>query len=625
MKILNLHNHILDCNIFDQNKYLNEYKLQPNEITEFNSNKYFFSFKCKNCSKFYDDYQSYYRNKYDQYNSGQSIFICKNMINNFQINNNIKIFFEFVEFYNFYLIGTKNEIISYICEQYNKLKEKYIFLDSNIKNKEKDIAKIEEKLRNEKTERNRIENNLKKEKEKSAQFNLELKKLESKQENIKKNLDLKENEIKNINNLLNKEKIKKENILKKLQSEKDKNKELNDKSLENNKNIMTVLSQLENEKKLKNDLELKYSQLQKQEKEKDIRNKDLEKYLDQKEIEITKLTKNNKDLGINVEKLKNNLNIKEKEIKEINNSLKEEKNIKENILQVLKSEEDKNKKLNNKLDNISIENNKNVRTVLTQLENEKQSKKELELKFSELQKQEKLKNERNEQLEKSLENKDKELKVFQNNQNFGLKFESDSKNGEYDIILDITSFQDLVDKDKGWIIKYNKKNGKENYEKKKDEPTIIVGVIGNGNKGKSFFLEKLSGYNIPKGFNIKTEGLSIRFGTSQEHNVAILDSAGQETPLLKVVNNSKIKEKAISNSNEEEKNIQNANSKSLENGDTKEANEKHNEPKKDGEQPKDNNNPQKTEQLEDEDIEFEKYSRDKLITEFFLQKFIIWK
>jgi len=51
--------------------------------------------------------------------------------------------------------------------------------------------------------------------------------------------------------------------------------------------------------------------------------------------------------------------------------------------------------------------------------------------------------------------------------------------------------------------------------------------------GKTFFLEKLSRYDIPKGFNVKTIGLSVRYGTSPEHNVAILDSAGQETPLLK--------------------------------------------------------------------------------------------
>ena len=162
-----------------------------------------------------------------------------------------------------------------------------------------------------------------------------------------------------------------------------------------------------------------------------------------------------------------------------------------------------------------------------------------------------------------------------------MKFESDTKSGDYDIILDITSFQDLVNK--GWKIKYNKKEGKDQYLKKKDEPTIIVGVIGNGNKGKSFFLEKLSGYNIPKGFNIKTEGLSIRYGTSQEHNIAILDSAGQETPLLKVASekNENIKEGNIfSNNNKEIKDTSNANSNPRENGDTKEVSVKQYNPQK---------------------------------------------
>ena len=46
----------------------------------------------------------------------------------------------------------------------------------------------------------------------------------------------------------------------------------------------------------------------------------------------------------------------------------------------------------------------------------------------------------------------------------------------------------------------------------------------------------MSEYEIPKGFNVKTEGLSIRFGESESHNLAILDSAGQETPLLKEEN-----------------------------------------------------------------------------------------
>ena len=98
-------------------------------------------------------------------------------------------------------------------------------------------------------------------------------------------------------------------------------------------------------------------------------------------------------------------------------------------------------------------------------------------------------------------------------ENFGLKFESDKKSGDCDIIVDISSFKGLIED--GWEINYNKKEGKQKYLDQKNKPTIIVGVIGNGNKGESFFLEKLSGYDIPKGFNVKTIGLSIRYGITE--------------------------------------------------------------------------------------------------------------
>ena len=44
-------------------------------------------------------------------------------------------------------------------------------------------------------------------------------------------------------------------------------------------------------------------------------------------------------------------------------------------------------------------------------------------------------------------------------------------------------------------------------------------MIGNINKGKSFLLEKLSEYQIPKVFNVKTEGLSIRYGEEKDHKL----------------------------------------------------------------------------------------------------------
>ena len=101
-------------------------------------------------------------------------------------------------------------------------------------------------------------------------------------------------------------------------------------------------------------------------------------------------------------------------------------------------------------------------------------------------------------------------------------------NEAYDIVISIKSMVGL--KKGGWEIKYPK--GKDQYNEKSKKKAIIAGVIGNGNKGKSFILGKLTGYQVPQGFTINTEGLSIRYGDRADHCIAILDSAGQETPLL---------------------------------------------------------------------------------------------
>ena len=77
-------------------------------------------------------------------------------------------------------------------------------------------------------------------------------------------------------------------------------------------------------------------------------------------------------------------------------------------------------------------------------------------------------------------------------------------------------------------------------------------------------------------FNVKTECLSIIYSKTMKQNLAILDSAGQETPLLA----QNIKEKEIGDG------------------------------KKD---------------INEDQLEFEEYSRDKLITEYYIQQFILWK
>ena len=102
--------------------------------------------------------------------------------------------------------------------------------------------------------------------------------------------------------------------------------------------------------------------------------------------------------------------------------------------------------------------------------------------------------------------------------------------------------------------------------------------------------------------------------------MAILDSAGQETPLLKMEKGNIIIEESNESSKKDE--FPNANSKNEEKKGTNDGNNDNKEIIINNT----TNKPKKGKETEDEEnIEFEQYSRDKLITEFFLQKFIIWK
>ncbi len=116
-----------------------------------------------------------------------------------------------------------------------------------------------------------------------------------------------------------------------------------------------------------------------------------------------------------------------------------------------------------------------------------------------------------------------------------LKYEKVDPNNFYDIIVDIKSIKDI---NKGWEIKMIKE-GEENYNKYKNEEILKIGVIGNMNKGKSFLLSKLSKINLPSGTSIRTEGLSVKYpeieNGFQNRRIALLDSAGLETPVLKDV------------------------------------------------------------------------------------------
>jgi HSP20 family molecular chaperone IbpA len=101
----------------------------------------------------------------------------------------------------------------------------------------------------------------------------------------------------------------------------------------------------------------------------------------------------------------------------------------------------------------------------------------------------------------------------------------------YDVIIDIKSLKDI---NKGWEIKMDL-NGEKRFKEYKDNKALIIGVIGNSNKGKTFLLSKISKIEFPSGTNIKTEGLYIKYAELEKYKnrkIVLLDSAGLETPLL---------------------------------------------------------------------------------------------
>ena len=86
--------------------------------------------------------------------------------------------------------------------------------------------------------------------------------------------------------------------------------------------------------------------------------------------------------------------------------------------------------------------------------------------------------------------------------------------------------------------------GKENYQKYKNQQILRIGIIGNENKGKTTILRKLSDFNLPTGYSIKTEGLSIKYPELKAHpnlKIVLLDSAGFETLILDFAINNNVK------------------------------------------------------------------------------------
>ena len=101
----------------------------------------------------------------------------------------------------------------------------------------------------------------------------------------------------------------------------------------------------------------------------------------------------------------------------------------------------------------------------------------------------------------------------------------------YDVIINIKSIMDIC---KGWEVKFSKR-AEEKYNELKKERNIRIGVLGNSNKGKSFLLSRISKMGLPSGNSIRTEGLSIKYpglDLYKNRRITLLDSAGLNAPVL---------------------------------------------------------------------------------------------
>ena len=130
------------------------------------------------------------------------------------------------------------------------------------------------------------------------------------------------------------------------------------------------------------------------------------------------------------------------------------------------------------------------------------------------------------------EKRDEEMKIF--------KEEEKKKNREaqdfYDLVLDFNSFEQL--KKDGWNANFTRM-GKKKFDKciSKNEFNIVIGVVGNKNRGKSYLLGRImqmDEYKNPHGFLVTTSGISCIFPRldNTDNTFITLDSAGRDNPLL---------------------------------------------------------------------------------------------
>ena len=167
MKCLNVHIHPLDIYVWKNKKFQKKLNLNINSFTNsINKNSSdLYAIICTQCNEIYNEYESNYNLVFNDDNSESnvSLFCTKSSIKNFKLPENIYLF-EYYEFSDYILIGTKNEIISFISREFNSLEYNYTKLkkemySTNEKN-ENSMDRMKRDLNKEKTEKQKMENEL---------------------------------------------------------------------------------------------------------------------------------------------------------------------------------------------------------------------------------------------------------------------------------------------------------------------------------------------------------------------------------------------------------------------------------------------------------------------------------
>ena len=319
-----------------------------------------------------------------------------------------------------------------------------------------------------------------------------------------------------------------------------------------NKNYLTysktkIISLLEEEiSKLKNnnnDQTEKIKNLNREKNEKEMKINDLNRDKREKEMEINHLNreKNEKEIKIN------NLNREKKEQEKKIDYLNKEKKDQEKKIDYLNREKKDQEK---KIDYLNREKKEKEK----EINNLNIEKKEQEMKINNLNRDKNLLEyaingdvDKIDLLNKlgvegdNLKKKDNLIQIDDTSNEIkgNQKYIKEKFIDFYDVIIHIDSIKDI---NKGWRIEFNEKT-KEKYESFKNQKIIKVGVIGNSNKGKSFLLSKISKIKLPSGTSIRTEGLSIKYPELEkckDRKIVLLDSAGLETPVLNLGNQNNI-------------------------------------------------------------------------------------